>query len=182
MLGVVGCSEGRVDVPVGRMIRTATHRAVRVEAVVVAERQPPDPRIHLLEVFDRTDQLARILIDRLLQLACHDRERFFPADRHPARVDADALDRVGALEWLFEAVRVVMAQDRRVALRAQLAIVRRVARVTFDLVDDAVVGDMDARGARVQAHLAGRFDPPARLDGIVHRLCCSGHRCALQGR
>ena len=43
----------------------------------------PVPDVHLLEVFDRGQDLARILVQRLLDLPGRDVQRLFPADRLP---------------------------------------------------------------------------------------------------
>jgi hypothetical protein len=40
-----------------------------------------------------------------------------------------------------------MPHDRGVTLRAQLPVVGRIGRIAFDLVDDAVVSDMNERAA-----------------------------------
>ena len=52
-----------------------------------------------------------------------------------------------------------MPHDRSVTLRAELAVVGRIGRITFNFIDDPVVGHMDHAATGMQTHLACRPDP-----------------------
>jgi hypothetical protein len=68
-----------------------------------------------------------------------------------------------------------VAHDRRIALGAKLAVVRRIGRITLDLVDDAIVSNVHDGAAGVQAHLAGTADPLAVFQGILDMACSCSH-------
>jgi len=62
VVDVVDRGEGRVDVTVGRVIGPAAHGAGGLEAIEVAERERPGPDIEFLEVLNRRQNLAWILL------------------------------------------------------------------------------------------------------------------------
>jgi len=175
VLRVIGRRKCRVHIAVDRMIGAAAHGAAGLEEVEIAEGQWPDPDIHLLEIFQRRDDAARIGLQTVLELVGHQRQGFIPADRHPLRVYVRPLLRVRPLQRLREPVGIVVPHDRGIALRTELAAVRGIGRVTLDLVDDAIVGDVNQVRAGMQAHLAGGTHPAAGLDGVVHCVWSGDH-------
>ncbi len=144
---VIRAGECGVDIAIDGVICAAAHRAARLEEIETAKRQRPVPDIHLLEIFDRRDDSPRVFFQRLVELLGHDVIRLIPADRLPHRVDTRPLLRVGPLHRLLEPMRIVVTHDRGVALRAELAVVRRIRRVALDLVDHTVIGHVNQVGA-----------------------------------
>ena len=96
---------------------------------------------------------------RILASRCGDfGERLVPRDLDPLRIFVAALLRVGALQRLLEAIRVVRVVHPRRALRADAVVVELGARrVRIDRAHDAVDdGRVDA--AEVRADRAARLD------------------------
>ena len=112
------------------------------------------------------DELVRLVVAAQLHHLVGDRvERLVPGDRHPARVDAAALDRVGALQRHLDAVGVVHLLRDQVSARAAVAVVGLRERVAAHAHRAAVLHE-DLDRAPLRAALAGRGAPsrpsPAR--------------------
>src|SRR5574340_129256 len=84
------------------------------------------------------DQLARVLGAHLVEALDDLVQRFIPADRLPARVDADAFLGVGAPQRRIHAVRIVQNHDAGDAFGAQTAAAGRALGIAFDLDDGAI--------------------------------------------
>ena len=104
-------------------------------------------------------------------------QRLVPGDRHELRIDAAALDRVGALHRHLDAIRVVDLLRDQVAARADIAVV---ATCSAGCRARAPRGRPARRsGSRTTACSPGRCWPPSRpWPGCSAWPCAGPARCA----
>ena len=133
-----------MDISIQRVVGATAHGPAGLIEVATAERQRPVPDMHLLEILKRRQDQARILIERLLDLAGGNFERLLPANGLPLRIDARAFFRIGSTQGLLEALRIVMTHDAGIALRTELADIGRIGWISLDLINDAVISDVHA--------------------------------------
>ena len=133
VLVVVDDREARVGDAVDRVVGRAAVLADGAEEVGRAERGRPRPVEDAVEVAARHQELGRVGLADGLELFGDKAHRLVPGDLLPARIDARALLRICPHHWGLDPLGVVQAQHACVPLRAELAHVVGVRRVTLDL-------------------------------------------------
>ena len=123
------------------------------------------------------EDLLGVVGDGVAQMAGDLVEGLVPADRHPSRIDAHALGRVGAPKRRGDAVTVGESLEAGVSLGAGASAVVGVVGVAEDLVDHPVVVDVGQDPAPVHADRAGAAGPSVAVGGArpgaencLHRL------------
>ena len=98
--------------------------------------------MHLLEILERRQDKARILVERHLDLAGGNLERLIPTNGHPFRIDARALFWIGSTQGLLEPLWIIVTHDAGIALRTKLSDIGRIRWIALDLINDAIIGDV----------------------------------------